>query len=655
MASTTECGIYGWQDGNHCGYCESHNGVSYGMRMDKMTASEYQALIDRGWRRSGTYVYKFDNTKTCCAAYTIRLDSTAFKLNKSQKKVLKKFERFLNGEDVQNDIEEGEEDRKGETKAEKPAAQEKKAVEATKDPLADTLSECLKQAITQLRTNGTIPSDLVIDDKLFSVTPSRVFRGLTSTLALALAPRLPQTTTSRSLAQTLCDTLIAYPAFAESPFSVEAAGPGFLNFLKKKTTTQEEETVASEKQASEVKRDLPLPPSKRRRKSKPDGAEEGIPSDKPTESTATSSTSDASTASASVSAVAPAAAVAEKGKKTLTRRKFQVKLVSAEATAEGFALYQKYQVAIHKDDPSELSLGGYKRFLCSSPITVTPASSDQKSDHRPASASSFSPVAASWDLPSPQPLSFGGYHLQYLIDDKLVAVGVVDVLPLCLSSVYLFYDPAYSFLEFGTLSALVEIEWTRRLYGVHRSLKYYYMGFYIHSCQKMKYKGRYHPSDLLCPERYTWHPLDPISPLLDISPYLVISDAYAALPPAGQKPSSDTATRSPQPNALSLIPEAKHELLSRTIPGVPNLTVRQWLERVPAWTTTHKQLESERHAHAESRLKQIRIRVGQTCGVVDSLLRRGMSFRMDLLKKYLVPWAELVGPELAEKLTAKLS
>lgn len=31
------------------------------------------------------------------------------------------------------------------------------------------------------------------------------------------------------------------------------------------------------------------------------------------------------------------------------------------------------------------------------------------------------------------------------------------------------------------------------------------MGFYIHSCKKMKYKGEYEPSELLCPVALDWH------------------------------------------------------------------------------------------------------------------------------------------------------
>ena len=48
----------------------------------------------------------------------------------------------------------------------------------------------------------------------------------------------------------------------------------------------------------------------------------------------------------------------------------------------------------------------------------------------------------------------GAYHLWYLLDDKLIAVGVVDLLTKCLSAKYFFYDPDYNFLSLGTYSAL---------------------------------------------------------------------------------------------------------------------------------------------------------------------------------------------------------
>lgn len=55
-------------------------------------------------------------------------------------------------------------------------------------------------------------------------------------------------------------------------------------------------------------------------------------------------------------------------------------------------------------------------------------------------------------------------------------------------------------------------------------MKDYYMGFYIHSCPKMSYKGSYTPSFLLCPERLTWVPLELCRPVLDAQKYARLSD-----------------------------------------------------------------------------------------------------------------------------------
>lgn len=40
-------------------------------------------------------------------------------------------------------------------------------------------------------------------------------------------------------------------------------------------------------------------------------------------------------------------------------------------------------------------------------------------------------------------------------------------------------------------------------------------GFYIHTCQKMRYKGTYAPSELLDTHDNTWHALERVAPLLD--------------------------------------------------------------------------------------------------------------------------------------------
>ncbi|KAJ9577113.1 hypothetical protein L9F63_006321, partial [Diploptera punctata] len=92
---------YAEHEGYRCGYCKSTDtNYSHGMWAHKMTVHDYQDLIDRGWRRSGRYCYKPTMNVTCCPMYTIKCAAVDFKLSKSQKKVLKRVNRFLSHGDT---------------------------------------------------------------------------------------------------------------------------------------------------------------------------------------------------------------------------------------------------------------------------------------------------------------------------------------------------------------------------------------------------------------------------------------------------------------------------------------------------------------------------------------------------------------------------
>jgi hypothetical protein len=56
--------------GSHCGYCKGKKKnpghADWGITSDKMSVVDYQKLMDRGWRRMGTYYYKYDFTNSCC-------------------------------------------------------------------------------------------------------------------------------------------------------------------------------------------------------------------------------------------------------------------------------------------------------------------------------------------------------------------------------------------------------------------------------------------------------------------------------------------------------------------------------------------------------------------------------------------------------------
>jgi len=74
----------------------------------------------------------------------------------------------------------------------------------------------------------------------------------------------------------------------------------------------------------------------------------------------------------------------------------------------------------------------------------------------------------------------------------LAGVGIVDVVEDALSTVYFYFDPAWSRHSPGTFSALAEIDWARS-----KGLRYYYMGYYIEGCAAMAYKANFGPCELM--------------------------------------------------------------------------------------------------------------------------------------------------------------
>ena len=85
----------------------------------------------------------------------------------------------------------------------------------------------------------------------------------------------------------------------------------------------------------------------------------------------------------------------------------------------------------------------------------------------------------------------GCFHMKYYYKEKLIGIGVVDIVPDGLSSVYFFYDPQYKEYRLGVFSSLIEIEYIKWLQLSFPEFKNYYMGFYIQNNHKMSYKGKF--------------------------------------------------------------------------------------------------------------------------------------------------------------------
>lgn len=75
---------------------------------------------------------------------------------------------------------------------------------------------------------------------------------------------------------------------------------------------------------------------------------------------------------------------------------------------------------------------------------------------------------------------------------RVIAVGICDVSPASLSSVYFYFDPAAHARSPGTYGALFEIGWSRQ-HGVG----YYYLGYWVRDCTAMAYKANFRPAEVL--------------------------------------------------------------------------------------------------------------------------------------------------------------
>ncbi|TIA99429.1 hypothetical protein E3P92_02406 [Wallemia ichthyophaga] len=174
----------------------------------------------------------------------------------------------------------------------------------------------------------------------------------------------------------------------------------------------------------------------------------------------------------------------------------EVSLERAGYTDEKFELFKAYQVSIHHETISEQRKDSFKRFLVDGPLK-------------------YSPITYKHGRPVSMPSHYGQYHHVYRVDGKLIAMGVLDILPECVSSVYLMYHPGYQSLNLGKISALFEVALALEMRNAGAGAVDLYMGYYIHDCVKMKYKATYQPSYLLDAESNTFYPFTQAAAILD--------------------------------------------------------------------------------------------------------------------------------------------
>ncbi|XP_015173941.1 PREDICTED: arginyl-tRNA--protein transferase 1 isoform X2 [Polistes dominula] len=438
---------YPQEEGHSCGYCKRPDtNFSYGMWAHCLTVNDYQNLIDRGWRRSGSYCYKPKMDVTCCPMYTIRCEALNFKISKSQKKILKRMTKFLKNELKKDDIKDTNDERHDITDINFDEIPNKPTTLEQKDIIKLNVSSIDNEPNEKLNPDTLHCSKNVCDlKKEPDLDSSDSMINSDGSIAVAV-----KTSTMQE---------------SDNPSNIPCKKAKLLRIERK-----QKKLLAQGKSLKEIETAFKESKQQNNVKSLEELFEE-----------------------------------IWTGTKKLEIKLLRVMTEEFLNTLDkSINLYQKYQMAVHGDEPQECTEQSFMNFLVKSPLQE-------------------------WTPENGPPQGYGSFHEQYWLDNELIAVGVIDILPSCVSSVYFFYDPEYSFLSLGTFSSLREIYLTRHLNKVANNLKYYYMGFYIHTCPKMQYKARLKPSKLLCPETYVWFDIEPCLKNLDKNKYCRFNEDVNAI------------------------------------------------------------------------------------------------------------------------------
>nr|XP_028585885.1 arginyl-tRNA--protein transferase 1 isoform X2 [Podarcis muralis] len=435
----------GGDDGYRCGYCKSDTGnLSHGMWAHSLTVQDYQDLIDRGWRRSGKYIYKPIMNRTCCPQYTIRCRALNFQPSKSHKKVLKKMLKFLmKGEIpvVDSEVEPMDSHTKDTDGCSFFLKDEPGSCQAELKPLNPDHLEKVESGEGEITVKKADSDHIELSHEKVNANSGEPLESA------KVSPAVPKPGKGADLSKPPCRK---------------------AKELRKEHKLQKTLQNQTQNPSLQTEAQVLLGQRSKAKTNQPKSIEDFIFASLPTEPV----------------------------------HQLEVRLVQSSPPSslfkatfqESYQVYKRYQMVIHKDPPDKPTASQFTRFLCESPLEAE-------------------------NPPNGPDCGYGSFHQQYWFDGKIIAVGVIDILPKSVSSVYLYYDPGYSSLSLGVYSALREIAFTRQLHEKASDLCYYYMGFYIHSCPKMRYKGQYRPSDLLCPETYIWVPTEQCLPSLEHSKY----------------------------------------------------------------------------------------------------------------------------------------
>lgn len=472
-----------------CGYCKENDekkstNYSSGFSTDSITPHMYEKMMFAGWRRCGKYIYKPDLEKTCCKLYTLRLETDKFKINKNQKRVMKNFRKYLIGEK--------------ELKTIVDVNDEMKNADLSVDIYSDDILKILVNFIRNIlfstlmiNLENSIDLEKIKSEIKIHHNPQKnnKFGDYSTNLNLLIFHQIKNCSSFKQKFETNTNFYLEcsklFKQFVSENDKVFfdkydiniSEKTGHLNFIVKSNREEFIEYITKFQEKKKLSLNKP-------KKANPIQVEDPYKLEYFDE----------------IVNVPVMSKSQLKHHYTLELEK------NSHFTNEKFEVYKKYQRIIHKDEEKKITPDRYKDSWGSTNLKFP-------EKHKVTNKSKLHPE------------NFGTYDLIHRIDGKIVAVGILDILPNAISSVYLYYDPDLSFLNLGIFTAVREIEYIQFLKSTFdENIKYYAMGFFSYTCQKLKYKGEYFSTELLCPVNYNFVELSKIVHLIKDNKYVRLTD-----------------------------------------------------------------------------------------------------------------------------------
>ena len=460
--------------GHRCGYCKNPEGsCSFGTTIQNYPVQIYEKMMKDGWRRCGEYVYLPNILKSCCKLYTCRLNIEDFQINKEQKKIMKRFRRYLSGEYELN--------KENLKKQENIKKDNSKDVQI--DKTKENIEKILKEYLGVKNFLKIIEKFIKIDESLIDINGMYVKKNTNKKFNFDY---------SIDFIYIINKKVESYTKKNGIKFeNIKMLNLELFNDFKQFYKSENEELELFEKTGHINITDKTKPKNiivEKKVEKKLENKNENKINEKK---------------------------VKKENKKIEKKQleKYSLEyfpeiinepeinlplkhIYTCELTDkieidnERLQVYKKYQMKIHNDPPEKITKERYNNAwgetnLIDNIGIKLPKDLDKKVKH-----------------PEMYPKKYGTYNFIHRIDGKIVAVGVWDILPTSLSSVYLYYDTDYQFLDLGVFTAIREIEYAKSFHDlIDKNFKYYMMGFYCETVQKLRYKGFYQPTELL--DRFT--------------------------------------------------------------------------------------------------------------------------------------------------------